>query len=179
MTLPELSAPGRLSQLLRRRFGRSLALVFTDVEGSTAYFARFGDEAGRALQQPHRHAARERGAVGGRIVDTAGDGAFACFPSVEAACTALSELQDLIAAHNTSRPPEHLLKVRCGIHWVTSSPMARSSRATRHFCSRVAGPVWAARSGSRASLRRAPSPQRLKCTVLPPVMLKASPSPFP
>ena len=35
------------------RFERRRALVFSDVVGSTPYFARFGDEAGRQLQQRH------------------------------------------------------------------------------------------------------------------------------
>ena len=42
-----------LSQELARRFATSAALVFTDIAGSTSYFARFGDEAGRQLQQLH------------------------------------------------------------------------------------------------------------------------------
>ena len=71
----------QLGEAVKRRFEKQLCLVFTDVVGSTAYFARFGDAAGRGLQQRHfdllRHALP---AGGGRIVDTAGDGAFAVFP---------------------------------------------------------------------------------------------------
>ena len=43
----------RISQTLQRRFEQKLALVFSDIVGSTPYFARFGDEAGRRLQQRH------------------------------------------------------------------------------------------------------------------------------
>src|SRR5687768_15534033 len=64
-----------LSRVLRQRFERERALVFTDVVGSTAYFQQFGNEAGRRLVQRHLDLvawAVER--TGGRIVDTAGDG---------------------------------------------------------------------------------------------------------
>ena len=66
-----------LSKALVRRFEKRLALVFTDVVGSTPYFARFGDEAGRKLQQRHFDLLNAVIAPeGGRMIDTAGDGAF-------------------------------------------------------------------------------------------------------
>ena len=76
----------RLSQELKQRFERSLALVFTDVVGSTEYFARFGDEAGRGLHQRHLDLLRDvLPRHDGRVVDTAGDGAFTVFTRVQAA----------------------------------------------------------------------------------------------
>ena len=36
-----------LQQELTRRFERSMVLAFSDIVGSTPYFARFGDAAGR------------------------------------------------------------------------------------------------------------------------------------
>ena len=42
-----------LQQELTRRFERYMALAFSDIVGSTPYFARFGDAAGRQLQQLH------------------------------------------------------------------------------------------------------------------------------
>ena len=79
-----------LSKAIVRRFEKRLALVFSDVVGSTPYFARFGDEAGRKLQQ--RHYDLVTAAItpeGGRVVDTAGDGVFLCFESVTAASRAM------------------------------------------------------------------------------------------
>src|SRR5262245_8242813 len=79
-----------LSRVLKRRFERSLAIAFSDIVDSTAYFARFGDEAGRGMQQRHVDLLAQSLPLGeGRIVDTAGDGAFTCFPSVEHAVAAL------------------------------------------------------------------------------------------
>src|SRR6516165_6151454 len=91
----------RLSEVLRRRFSRSLALGFTDIVGSTAYFARFGDEAGRRLQQRHFDLLeRALAPRGGRIVDTSGDGAFSCWPTVEAGALALSDFFGLVCNDN-------------------------------------------------------------------------------
>jgi class 3 adenylate cyclase len=82
MTLTEIiQLQNELSKTLQRRFGRDVALVFTDVVDSTPYFQRFGDEAGRRLLQRHLDLLREVVAAhGGRIVDTAGDGAFSACP---------------------------------------------------------------------------------------------------
>src|SRR5262245_6616969 len=83
----------QLSETLLRRFERSLALAFTDVVGSTAYFAEFGDEAGRGLMQRHLDLLLQiLPAYEGRIVDTAGDGAFMAFRTADGAVTALSQL---------------------------------------------------------------------------------------
>jgi class 3 adenylate cyclase len=107
-----------LSQTLQRRFEKQLALVFTDVAGSTEYFARFGDEAGRRLVQRHIDLLNKvLPGVEGRIVDTAGDGAFTCFPAVDAARYAMVELQKEIMNENLLYSREQQLSVRCGIHW--------------------------------------------------------------
>jgi class 3 adenylate cyclase len=108
----------RLSRELKLRFEKNLAVAFSDIVGSTPYFERFGDEAGRKLQQRH-HDLVERAAspAGGRIVDTAGDGAFCAFPGAEAAAGALIELQQEICKDNVALPREHQLVVRLGFHF--------------------------------------------------------------
>jgi class 3 adenylate cyclase len=111
-----------LSQELARRFERLAALAFTDIVESSAYFTHFGDEAGQRLQQLHfdlleQSMATGTGASLGRIVDTAGDGAFACFASAGAAVQAMVGLQNLITRENVNRPRPHQLSVRVGLHW--------------------------------------------------------------
>jgi len=107
-----------LSRELKRRFEKELALGFSDIVGSTEYFARFGDEAGRKMQQRHfdflQRSVTEKQ---GRIVDTAGDGAFMVFPTAEAAAAAFIELQTTISDDNLTRPREHQLQLRLGLHW--------------------------------------------------------------
>lgn len=130
-----------LSKALVRRFEKKLALVFSDIVGSTAYFARFGDEAGRKLQQRHLDLVTATVAErGGRIIDTAGDGAFLCFPSVDAAVGAMVDLQQRIAIDNDSRSAEERWTVRVGCHFgpVLTDGTLVSGDAV-NFCSRVAG----------------------------------------
>lgn len=106
-----------LSKAMVRRFERRQALVFSDVVGSTPYFARFGDQEGRKLQQRHYDLVNEAIAPqGGRVVDTAGDGVFLVFDSSTAATRAMVQLQRAIARDNDSRSVEHRLSVRVGIH---------------------------------------------------------------
>ncbi|MFT3713689.1 MAG: adenylate/guanylate cyclase domain-containing protein [Archangium sp.] len=130
-----------LSKAIVRRFEKRLALVFADVVGSTPYFARFGDEAGRKLQQrlydQVNHAITPEG---GRVVDTAGDGVFLCFDSVAAAARAMVALQRNIVRDNDSRAPDHRLHVRIGVH---AGPVLTDGKQVTgdavNFCSRVAG----------------------------------------
>lgn len=165
-----------MSKALIRRFERKLALAFSDIVGSTPYFARFGDEAGRKLQQ--RHADLVRAAIaerGGRIVDMAGDGAFLCFPAASAALQAAIALQESIALDNDSRASDERWGVRIGIHFgpVLTDGTAVSGDAV-NYCSRVAG------SAERTEIRLTREAfgaltdvqQRLKCRRLGAVSLK-------
>ena len=111
-----------LSNELARRFERLAALAFTDIVGSSDYFAQFGDAAGRRLQQLHLDLLEESlvnsaGARLGRIVDTAGDGAFTCFASANAAVQAMMGMQNRITRENVNRPRVNQLNVRVGLHW--------------------------------------------------------------
>lgn len=111
-----------LSQELARRFERPAALAFTDIVESSAYFTHFGDEAGQRLQHLHfdlleRSVVTDGGTRLGRVVDTAGDGAFVCFASADAAAQAMMALQNRITHENVSRPRPHQLSVRVGLHW--------------------------------------------------------------
>lgn len=111
-----------LSRELARRFERPAALAFTDIVESSAYFTHFGDEAGQRLQRLHLDLLEQSmvAATGehlGRIVDTAGDGAFVCFVSAGAAVHAMIALQNRITLENVNRPRPHQLSVRVGLHW--------------------------------------------------------------
>jgi class 3 adenylate cyclase len=107
-----------LQQELTRRFEHRTALAFSDIADSTAYCERFGDAAGRQLQQLHLDLLNAclPGRLG-RIVDTAGDGAFLAFPAADAAIEALIDFQQLVSVDNATRAREHQLKVRIGAHW--------------------------------------------------------------
>jgi len=93
-----------LSEIVVRRFKTTLALLFSDIVKSTEYFGRFGNEAGRKLQQRHfdllDQIVRQHG---GRIVDTAGDGGFSCFATAEQAAEASVQLQLALCKENIHR----------------------------------------------------------------------------
>lgn len=107
-----------LQQELTRRFEHALLMVFSDIVGSTPYFARFGDAMGRQLHQLHYDLLAESlSATGGRIVDAAGDGAFCVFPTAEAGMRGVVALHQAMVRANANRAREHQLSLRIGMHW--------------------------------------------------------------
>jgi class 3 adenylate cyclase len=165
----------QLGEVLRRRFERSLALCFTDVVGSTAYFARHGDAAGRALQQRHfdlLHRSFE--GLAGRVVDTAGDGAFSCFGSLADAAHAMLRLLQSITTESAHYPDEHRLTVRIGLHWGRAlTDGVHVSGDAVNLCARVAS---AGAPGeilvTRESFVQLPPEMRLLCAARAPATLK-------
>jgi adenylate cyclase len=137
-----------LQQELTRRFQRQAALAFCDIVGSTEYFSRFGDAAGRQLQLLHVDLVGECLARHqGRLVDTAGDGAFLTFATADSAIGALMELQTAVSGANAARSREHQLRLRIGAHWgpVLTDGVAVSGDAV-NLCARVADSAEPARS---------------------------------
>jgi class 3 adenylate cyclase len=169
LTLTEIiQLQTQLSQALQRRFERPLALAFTDVAGSTQYFARYGDEIGRGLVQRHLDlVAKVLPGAQGRIVDTAGDGAFICFPTADLALQAMVELQESISRENFHFSREQQLQVRCGIHFgpVLTDGVLVSGDAV-NLCSRV---MSTANGGeirlTRAVFQELPPTDRLRCEL--------------
>jgi class 3 adenylate cyclase len=159
----------QLQQELTRRFERSKALVFSDIVGSTSYFARFGDAAGRQLQQLHIDLLVECIApAGGRVVDTAGDGAFIVFPSAAAAVDGVIAFQGAIGGANESRGRQQQLVVRIGLHWgqVLTDGIAVSGDAV-NVCARVAASAQAGEVRlTRAVFQELGREHRLNCRSL-------------
>jgi len=177
MTLTEIiRLQNQLTQVLARRFERRMALGFSDIVGSTPYFEKFGDQAGRKLQQRHIDILQSvLPKHGGRIVDTAGDGAFTCFPSADAAAEALTEVLIAASRENMGLPPEHHLVLRLGIHFgpvLTDGTIVTGDAV--NLCSRVAGTA----GPEEISLTRTTFQElskvalRMKCSALPPTQLK-------
>jgi class 3 adenylate cyclase len=169
-----------LSEIIVRRFETTLALVFSDIVKSTEYFARFGDEAGRKLQQRHfdllEQVVRKHG---GRIVDTAGDGGFSCFHTVDRAAEAAVELQVALCKENINRERDYQLVMRIGIHYgsVLTDGMLVAGNAV-NLCARVTATgegaeihltreAFAELSGARRICCRALAPRELKGIARP------------
>lgn len=165
----------QLQRELTRRFERPMVLAFSDIVASTPYFARHGDAAGRQMQQLHidllEAALRPHD---GRIVDTAGDGAFMSFPSADAASLALPAFEQSASSENAKRAREHQLQVRIGVHLgaVLTDGVIVSGDAV-NLCSRIAA---SAGSGeirlTREVFQELTLARRLKCRPIGAVALK-------
>jgi class 3 adenylate cyclase len=176
LTLPEIiRLQDELSQTLKRRFEKNLALAFSDIVGSTPYFEKFGNEAGEGLRRRHSDLVHDMLAqYGGRLVDTAGDSAFTCFPSVLSAVEAYKAFQLQVSESNASRAREHHLQVRVGIHFgpVLTDGLTVSGDPV-NVCSRVAGTAVPGEIRiTKEAFLELPPGMRLFCRKTPQVPLK-------
>jgi class 3 adenylate cyclase len=164
-----------LQQELTRRFERRMLLVFSDIVGSTPYCARFGDAAGRQMQQLHFDLLEQAaGPFRGRIVDTAGDGAFLVFADAQAAMQGVVAVQRLVSQANLSRAHAHQLQLRVGLHWgaVLTDGAAVSGDAV-NLCARVAASAVAGEIRlTREVFQELGSAGRMQCRALGTVELK-------
>ena len=164
-----------LQQELTRRFERQMLLVFSDIVGSMSYFTRFGDAAGRQLQQLHFDLLEQgTGPLQGRVVDTAGDGAFLVFGDVGAAVRGVVAVQRLVSLANLSRARAHQLQLRMGLHWgpVLTDGSAVSGDSV-NLCARVAASAAAGEIRlTREVFQELGSAGRMQCRALGVVELK-------
>lgn len=102
-----------------------LAILFTDIVGSTAMTERHGDEGADALVQTHDRIVREAlRRHGGREVKHTGDGILATFRSIHDSVRASIFIQQQLAQFNTtSQGPD--LEVRIGIN--AGEPVSRDN----------------------------------------------------
>jgi predicted ATPase/class 3 adenylate cyclase len=91
-----------------------IALLFTDIEGSTRHLGRLGDQYADALAAHHRILRRVFSLHAGSEVSTAGDAFFVAFASADDAVAAAADAQRALAAH--SWPGATPILVRIGIH---------------------------------------------------------------
>ena len=159
----------------RSRYERRMALVFTDVVGSTAYMERHGDTAGRALLQ--RHLDQLHLVVRmhqGRVVDTAGDGGFCVFDRLILAIGAVTYLQESLAKDNAGRSGDHQLGVRIGLHLglvLTDGEIVTGDAV--HLAARVSGTAGAGEIHlTQDAFDELPPSFRIRCTTLPAAQLK-------
>lgn len=119
LTLTEIiRLQNQLSAILTRRFERPYALVFSDIVGSTAYFSRYGDEAGGRLQHQHVDLLTDA-MIGsqGQFFHMAGDGALVGFTSVESAADTMVLFHQRLRQLTCRLAPEQQWMTRVAIHW--------------------------------------------------------------
>jgi class 3 adenylate cyclase len=108
--------PARLKDL--ETFRRSVVVLFTDIQGSTAYYEKFGDLNGLAMvHQCNSLLERVLHKHGGRVVKKIGDSIMASFDNCEACVRTAVEMQQQLKGLNASKKEEDQTRVRVGAHY--------------------------------------------------------------
>jgi class 3 adenylate cyclase len=95
---------------------RDIALLFTDIRGSTALYQRIGDLNAFQLVQQHFDLLRETTVRhGGAIVKTIGDAVMAAYPDAARAVGAALDMLGAIERFNQDQP-ERRVSLKIGIH---------------------------------------------------------------
>ena len=94
----------------------TVAIVFSDIEGSTQMAERLGDERWIAVVRRHNEIVRDRlAAHRGTEVKALGDGFMLAFPTPADAVACAVDIQRAFAEHN-ARHPDEQIRVRVGVH---------------------------------------------------------------
>jgi adenylate cyclase len=99
---------------------RNIVVMFTDIQGSTAYFEKHGDAAG--LLMVHQCNESLRSVVdkhGGRVIKTIGDGMLATFEDCGQSVEAGIEMQHGMRAISDTQDAAERVAIRIGIHYDT------------------------------------------------------------
>jgi class 3 adenylate cyclase/tetratricopeptide (TPR) repeat protein len=95
---------------------RPKTVLFTDVEGSTAFNSERGDAVAIALMRIHERAVRESAAEhDGWVVKSTGDGFLVVFPTPAAGVACALDVHARLNEHNANNP-DSVLRVRMGLH---------------------------------------------------------------
>jgi class 3 adenylate cyclase len=95
---------------------RDIALLFTDIRGSTALYQRIGDLNAFQLVQQHFDLLRETTVRHhGAIVKTIGDAVMAAYPNAALAVSAALEMRDGIGRFNDAQS-ERAVLLKIGVH---------------------------------------------------------------
>lgn len=96
---------------------RDIAVLFTDVVGSTTFFKTHGDIRGREmLRTHHRMAMSIIETYGGRLIKEVGDSVLVYFPDTVDAMNASIKIQQKFFLHNMESIEEDQIHVRVGLH---------------------------------------------------------------
>lgn len=94
------------------------AILFTDIVGSTRYFAAYGDQAGLRMLDRHNRALFPLiEQANGRVIKTIGDSILAVFAQPGDALRAAFALQRRLEEVRASLPEEEQMHIRVGVHY--------------------------------------------------------------
>ncbi|MEN6616729.1 MAG: adenylate/guanylate cyclase domain-containing protein, partial [Syntrophorhabdus sp.] len=97
---------------------RNIAVLFTDIVGSTRYFKEHGDIRGREmLRTHHRMAISIVEEYGGFLTKEIGDSVLVYFPNPVDALNAAIKMQHKFLSYNEESTPEDQIHLRIGLHY--------------------------------------------------------------
>ncbi|HEU17921.1 MAG TPA: hypothetical protein ENO00_00845 [Deltaproteobacteria bacterium] len=97
---------------------KKIAVLFTDITGSTDFFKSYGNVAGR--QMLHKHESIVASTIteyGGTVVKNIGDSVMAYFFSPEETVKTAVRIQQKFKSYNKDAPPGNQIHIRIGIHF--------------------------------------------------------------
>jgi|GEM_PF-526352 len=114
-----LNERARLEKLLKEKFTKSVAIMFTDIKGSTEFFEKYGDLAGREMINKHNTILFPIIEGRGKIVKTIGDAMMAYFDDPEGAVETAIEMQKALQEYNRTVTKRDEIHIRIGINYGT------------------------------------------------------------
>ncbi len=97
---------------------RDIAVLFTDVVGSTSFFKAHGDIRGREMLRTHHAMAMSIvDEYGGSLIKEVGDSVLVYFPDPAEGLKASITMQHRFSLHNRDSSPEDQIHVRVGLHY--------------------------------------------------------------
>ncbi len=105
----------QIDEIIRREYSQKVTVLFTDIVGSTEYFAKKGDIAGRAMVQRHNDLLFPIiEDCNGKVIKTIGDAIMACFGNADDGVQAGISMQQALAEYNQNTDDE--IHIRIGLH---------------------------------------------------------------
>lgn len=99
-------------------FIRKIAVLFTDIVGSTKYFKSHGDIAGREMLQRHQElSSKPISKNNGVLVKTIGDSVMAYFQDPKNAVKSAIKIQQNFKTYNDKNNAENQIHIRIGVHF--------------------------------------------------------------
>ncbi|MFZ7111410.1 MAG: adenylate/guanylate cyclase domain-containing protein [Desulfatiglandales bacterium] len=97
---------------------KRMAVLFTDVLGSSSFFRSHGDIAGRRMLRKHQDLASPPILEhGGAVVKMLGDSVMAYFLDAQEALKSAIEIQERFRTHNRGKEPKDQIRIRLGVHF--------------------------------------------------------------
>lgn len=112
---------------------RPMAVMFTDIEGSTRIFEQFGDIHGReTIEAQNLMLFPIIQTYGGKVVKTIGDAIMAYFETAEQSVRASIGMQNALLNHNRQNAEElSQIHIRIGVHFGTGLRKRQDHRCLR------------------------------------------------